>query len=159
METDSVFLYGSCLLNGMERRNTNGNERTGRRIMRKMTAVLTGALMIFTLAACGKEEAPSLPGESTELGGSAESDRSAGADSAASSAQKDPKETEGASADMGDGQTEKNPGSHAGAADEGDKTNLSGTVPEELEYIPAEYNSPSEHPGTLEKLTYQTWES
>ncbi len=127
--------------------------------MRKMTAVLTGALMIFTLAACGKEEAPSLPGESTELGGSAESDRSAGADSAASSAQKDPKETEGASADMGDGQTEKNPGSHAGAADEGDKTNLSGTVPEELEYIPAEYNSPSEHPGTLEKLTYQTWES
>lgn len=39
------------------------------------------------------------------------------------------------------------------------KTNLSGTIPEELEYIPAEYKSPSEHPGTLEKLTYQTWES
>lgn len=42
---------------------------------------------------------------------------------------------------------------------EGNKTNLSGTVPEELEYIPAEYKSPSEHPGMLEKLTYQTWES
>jgi flavodoxin/predicted alpha/beta superfamily hydrolase/predicted small lipoprotein YifL len=42
---------------------------------------------------------------------------------------------------------------------ESNKTNLSGTVPEELEYIPAEYKSPSEHPGTLEKLTYQTWES
>lgn len=37
--------------------------------------------------------------------------------------------------------------------------NLSGVVPEELEYIPDEYTSPSEHPGTLEKLTYQTWES
>ena len=42
---------------------------------------------------------------------------------------------------------------------EGNKTDLSGTVPEELEYIPAEYKSPSEHPGMLEKLTYQTWES
>lgn len=42
---------------------------------------------------------------------------------------------------------------------ESNKTNLSGTIPEELEYIPAEYKSPSEHPGTLEKLTYQTWES
>ena len=71
--------------------------------MRKMTAVLTGALMIFTLAACGKEEAPSLPGESTELGGSAESDRSAGADSAASSAQEDPKETEGVKQKSGNG--------------------------------------------------------
>lgn len=36
---------------------------------------------------------------------------------------------------------------------------LSGTVPEELEYIPEGYKQPSEHPGTLEKLTYQTWES
>ncbi len=36
---------------------------------------------------------------------------------------------------------------------------LSGTVPEELEYIPEEYRQPCEHPGTLEKLTYQTWES
>ena len=42
---------------------------------------------------------------------------------------------------------------------ESKKTNLSGIVPEELEYIPAEYKSPSEHPGTMEKLTYQTWES
>lgn len=37
--------------------------------------------------------------------------------------------------------------------------NLSGVVPDELEYIPEEYETPSEHPGTLEKLTYQTWES
>lgn len=36
---------------------------------------------------------------------------------------------------------------------------LSGTVPEELEYITEEYKQPSEHPGTLEKLTYQTWKS
>lgn len=32
-------------------------------------------------------------------------------------------------------------------------------VPEELEYIPDGYESPSEHPGTLERLEYQTWES
>lgn len=37
--------------------------------------------------------------------------------------------------------------------------NLSGTVPDELEYIPAEYKYPAEQAGTLEKLTYQTWES
>ena len=36
---------------------------------------------------------------------------------------------------------------------------LSGTVPDELEYIPAEYKHPAEQAGTLEKLTYQTWES
>lgn len=29
----------------------------------------------------------------------------------------------------------------------------------ELEYIPDEYRQPSEHPGKLERLTYQTWES
>lgn len=56
-------------------------------------------------------------------------------------------DTEGVSAGTENMQTEDN------------KTNLSGIVPEELEYIPAEYQSPSEHPGTLEKLTYQTWES
>ena len=37
--------------------------------------------------------------------------------------------------------------------------NLSGKVPEELEYIPTEYKHPVEQAGTLEKLTYQTWES
>lgn len=36
---------------------------------------------------------------------------------------------------------------------------LSGMVPDELEYIPDGYTSPSGHPGTLEKITYQTWES
>lgn len=35
----------------------------------------------------------------------------------------------------------------------------SGKIPEELELIPSEYKEPCEHPGTLEKLTYQTWES
>lgn len=34
-----------------------------------------------------------------------------------------------------------------------------GVIPEEPEYIPEEYRRPSVHPGTLEKLTYQTWES
>lgn len=33
------------------------------------------------------------------------------------------------------------------------------TIPEELEYIPEGYTRPSEHPGTLEKLEYRTWES
>ena len=39
------------------------------------------------------------------------------------------------------------------------KSNLSGVVPDELEYIPSKYEHPAEHSGTLEKLTYQTWES
>lgn len=43
--------------------------------------------------------------------------------------------------------------------DDEQRNNLSGTIPDELEYIPDGYRSPSEHPGTLEKLTYQTWES
>nr|WP_300892582.1 alpha/beta hydrolase-fold protein [uncultured Acetatifactor sp.] len=116
--------------------------------MRIKTAVLTGALMLFMLAACGKkEEAPSLPEESTK------------SDRIASSAQEEPKETEGVSVDMENGQVEEYQNSHTGAPADGEKTNLSGTVPEELEYIPAEYMSPSEHPGTLERLTYQTWES
>lgn len=34
-----------------------------------------------------------------------------------------------------------------------------GTIPEELEYVPEGYTSPAEHPGTLERLEYQTWES
>ncbi len=34
-----------------------------------------------------------------------------------------------------------------------------GTVPEELEYIPDGYTRPAGHPGTLEKITYDTWES
>lgn len=42
---------------------------------------------------------------------------------------------------------------------DGESGHLSGAVPEELEYIPEEYRHPSEHPGTLEKLTYRTWES
>ena len=33
------------------------------------------------------------------------------------------------------------------------------TIPSELEYVPESYQQPAEHPGTLEKLTYQTWES
>lgn len=42
---------------------------------------------------------------------------------------------------------------------DGKGKHLSGTVPEELEYIPEEYRQPSSHPGVLNKLTYQTWES
>ena len=34
-----------------------------------------------------------------------------------------------------------------------------GTVPAELESVPAGYEAPSERPGRLEKLVYQTWES
>lgn len=37
--------------------------------------------------------------------------------------------------------------------------NLSGVIPDELEYVPDGYSQPSEHPGTLEKLEYETWES
>lgn len=33
------------------------------------------------------------------------------------------------------------------------------TIPEELEYVPEGYTNPAEHPGTLERLEYQTWES
>lgn len=43
--------------------------------------------------------------------------------------------------------------------DDEQRSNLSGIIPDELEYIPDGYRSPAEHPGTLEKLTYQTWES
>lgn len=39
------------------------------------------------------------------------------------------------------------------------RTALSGTVPEELEYVPEGYTQPARHPGTLEKLEYRTWES
>lgn len=36
---------------------------------------------------------------------------------------------------------------------------LSGTVPAELEYIPVGYEEPADRPGTLEALTYTTYES
>lgn len=36
---------------------------------------------------------------------------------------------------------------------------MSKTIPAELEYIPDSYQQPAGHPGTLEKLTYDTWES
>ena len=39
------------------------------------------------------------------------------------------------------------------------KTALSGTIPEELEYIPEGYTTPASRQGKLERLTYQTWES
>ena len=39
------------------------------------------------------------------------------------------------------------------------KVNLSGTVPDELEYIPDGYENPAREQGRLEKLTYDTWES
>lgn len=35
----------------------------------------------------------------------------------------------------------------------------SGRIPEEIELIPDGYEEPCDHPGTLQKLTYQTWES
>ena len=38
-------------------------------------------------------------------------------------------------------------------------TTLSGIIPDELEYIPDSYHKAAEHQGTLEKLTYDTWES
>lgn len=37
--------------------------------------------------------------------------------------------------------------------------NLRGTVPDELEYIPDGYENPATQQGTLNKLTYDTWES
>ena len=35
----------------------------------------------------------------------------------------------------------------------------SGRIPDEIELIPGTYREPSDHPGTLNKLAYQTWES
>ena len=40
-----------------------------------------------------------------------------------------------------------------------EKETLSGIIPDELEYIPERYRRPADHQGTLEKLTYDTWES
>ena len=40
-----------------------------------------------------------------------------------------------------------------------EKGNQEKSTSYELEYIPEEYREPSEYPGRLEKLTYQTWES
>ena len=40
-----------------------------------------------------------------------------------------------------------------------ENNNLSGRVPDELEYIPTGYTSPAGHAGTLNKITYDTWES
>lgn len=37
--------------------------------------------------------------------------------------------------------------------------NLSGVIPDKLEYIPDSYKQPATQQGTLNKLTYQTWES
>ena len=39
------------------------------------------------------------------------------------------------------------------------KNILSGIIPEELEYIPDSYTQAAKQQGTLEKLTYDTWES
>lgn len=41
----------------------------------------------------------------------------------------------------------------------GQSENLSGTVPAELQVIPEEYRTPAQHQGTLNRLTYETWES
>ena len=35
----------------------------------------------------------------------------------------------------------------------------SGRIPKEIELIPDNYREPAEHPGTLNRLTYHTWES
>lgn len=39
------------------------------------------------------------------------------------------------------------------------KLQRAGIIPEQLREIPAEYREPCDRPGTLEKLTYDTWES
>lgn len=40
-----------------------------------------------------------------------------------------------------------------------ENTNINGWIPETLELIPDEYRQPAEHKGTLNRLTYDTWES
>ncbi len=40
-----------------------------------------------------------------------------------------------------------------------EENNRKGSIPETLEEIPMEYESLCDHPGRLEKLTYETWES
>lgn len=39
------------------------------------------------------------------------------------------------------------------------KSYNSGVIPDELEYIPDGYEKPADEQGTLQKLTYETWES
>lgn len=67
-------------------------------------------------------------------------------------------QTDTGQADTAQTDSEKQPEERETILDDS-KGSLSGTVPEELEYIPSEYRYPAGQAGTLEKLTYQTWES
>ena len=40
-----------------------------------------------------------------------------------------------------------------------DKNYESGIIPDELEYIPDRYEAPADQQGSLQKITYNTWES
>lgn len=40
-----------------------------------------------------------------------------------------------------------------------DKNYESATIPDELEYIPDGYEAPADQQGSLQKITYDTWES
>lgn len=67
----------------------------------------------------------------------------------------------GDSSTSSDYKTELNtePSDMDNAINPSENNNLSGIVPDELEYIPDGYTRPAEHAGTMEKLTYDTWES
>lgn len=67
----------------------------------------------------------------------------------------------GDSAPSSDGKTESTtePSDMDNTTNPSENNKLSGRVPNELEYIPTGYTSPAEHAGTLNKITYDTWES
>ncbi len=69
------------------------------------------------------------------------------------------KETENTVPKTGAVETEEIIGSILNGDENMQEENLSGTVPDELEYIPQGYENPAEQQGTLTKLTYDTWES
>lgn len=94
--------------------------------MKKIVSIVTAALLLLSLTACGNNIKRQSPLE------------------------KDWSQTQADSENTQKG---------ASTVNDSEKSNLSGVVPDELEYIPDEYERPSEYPGTLEKLTYQTWES
>ena len=97
--------------------------------MRKAILFLILIIAVFLIVACGRLSKTEQAKETERLSASAPSSGSG------SGEQKETEET-----------TNK-------------KLNLSGRIPEELELIPDKYLDPAEHPGTLEKLTYKTWES
>lgn len=117
--------------------------------MKRAIVFVLSVWMIFSLAACGRQDggSTSAPGQADEGSGTETVQTLSGQQQETSAEDAEQTDTKNV---QGEGE--------AILVDSG-KDNLSGTVPDELEYIPSEYQYPAEQAGTLEKLTYQTWES